>query len=633
MERKLTGFWRSLAYWIAFVFAIFQIYTAGFGALPDLRQRAIHVTLGLTLCLILYSFNKKTEETKLPLWDVLLIILVVIANVNIFLKYEKIYLFPGESTVLDRVLGVILFLIIIELCRRVLGWAVPALVGIALVYLFIIGPYVSGTWGLVPLSPKFVINSLYYSNTGMYGMLTGISATLVATFIVFGALLLYAAGGQTFIDLALILAGRFRGGPAKVAVVGSAMFATVSGSPIANVLTTGNFTIPLMKRGGYPANFAGAVEAVASTGGSITPPIMGASAFIMAEILGVPYAKICVYAMIPALLFYTCVIFGVHAEAMRLKLPRIPEEEIPSLKSILTWPKLGPFVIPIAVLLIMMTKGYSIIFAGFGAIIAVIVTYMFSDISPEGLKERFIRLGTIFNHGGKALVTLVPLMVCLSMLVNLLSLSGVLVKLSALVITIGASSFVGALITAALVPLLLGMAVPPAGAYVLAMAIVAPALIKLNVPTIPANMFLLYTSILAPITPPICAAVLVAAQIAKTPWFKVSVNAVKLGMVAFVIPFFFVINPALLTLGTPGEVIQVVISGLVGVVFLGSGFFGYLFDAANVLSRLLYVAGGFLLLFPTVNTDIIGIIICVIGLVINLVTARNKISVAALKSE
>ncbi len=324
--------WKVIFFWVCLAFAVFQLYTAGFGFLPDMRQRAVHITFGLLLSLLAYSIKRRTgkAETMVPLYDLFLIGIVLAANVSIFLVYELIFLPPGgQATTRDLVLGVLLSLVVLETTRRVLGWVIPIMVGAALLYVFV-GPYIPGIWGFRAIPIRDVIQSLYYSADGIYGSLTGISATLLGVFIVFGDLLLFSGAGKTFTDLALKMTGRFRGGPAKAAVVASAMFGTLSGSPIANAAMVGVYTIPLMKGLGYRPEFAGGVEATASTGGVITPPIMGVGAFIMSQLLGISYVQIMFYALIPCFLFYVCVFTGVHCEAVRSNLTRTPAVQIPS---------------------------------------------------------------------------------------------------------------------------------------------------------------------------------------------------------------------------------------------------------------------------------------------------------------
>jgi TRAP transporter 4TM/12TM fusion protein len=317
MYRALKGVGREIFYWESIAFSLFQLYTAGFGFLPDLKQRAVHIIFGVSLLFLSYDYKKRAEsQSRVPFVDIIFIIIVLLANINIFFVWEKIYLAPGFSAPKDLILGTLLSLVVLEATRRSTGWVIPLLTILAMAYNYA-GPYLPGSWSFPSFPTKHLLNSLYYSANGIYGEITSVSATVVAVFIIFGSLLLFTGGGETFITLALRLAGKYRGGPAKVAILASCLFGTISGSAVANVMVTGTYTIPLMKRLGYRSSFAGAVEATASTGGMITPPIMGVGAFIMADLIQIPYLKIIYYAIVPCLLYYACLFAGVHFEALR----------------------------------------------------------------------------------------------------------------------------------------------------------------------------------------------------------------------------------------------------------------------------------------------------------------------------
>ncbi|MCK5766919.1 MAG: TRAP transporter fused permease subunit, partial [Candidatus Atribacteria bacterium] len=331
----------NILFWGGMFFAVCQLVLPIFVSLIDLQLRAIHIIMGISLASLAFP-NKKssTKQDKISLWEIFVIAVIVIANVNTFLKAMQIYMIPGSASTFDLIIGSALILIILDVARRSVGWAIPAFVALLFVYV-LAGSVMPGMWRLGGLSWKFVVNSVYYSPLGIYGSVTGMSATFIGMFIIFGALISAAGGGKTFIDFALALTGRYSGGPAKTAVVSSALFGSISGSSVANVSVTGNYTIPLMKRLGYDRDFAAGVEAIASTGGGITPPIMSVTAFIMAEFLNIHYVNIIGYALIPCLLYYTGVFAGVHFETIRHGLAAVPENEIPSWKSILTFKRLA----------------------------------------------------------------------------------------------------------------------------------------------------------------------------------------------------------------------------------------------------------------------------------------------------
>jgi len=615
MPRPLKGVWREVFYWGTIAFSVFQLYTAGFGFLMDLKQRAVHIVFGLSLLLISHNFKKKEEAAgKVPLWDLLFIGIVLAGNINIFLVYEQIYLAPGFSTPLDLILGALLSLVVMEATRRSTGWVIPVLTMLAFAYNFA-GPFLPGSWRFTSFPLKHLLNSLYYSANGIYGTITGVSSTVVAVFIIFGSLLLFTGGGETFIALAMRLAGKYRGGPAKVAILASTLFGTISGSAVANVMVTGTYTIPLMKRLGYKPAFAGAVEATASTGGMITPPIMGIGAFIMAELIQVPYVKIIFYALVPCLLFYGCLFAGVHFEALRSGLSGMPEEEIPPWREVLAWKKIISFFLPIGVLIGLLVEGFDITGAGFYSCLAIVVLFFAFDFSFSRIKSKFRTLGEALSAGGKSLLEIVATLVCVNMLVSLLSATGVALKLTGVIADIGEINTILAFLMAAVIPILLGMGITPAAVYIIAASICSSALLQLGPDIIQTHMFLFYFSSLAPITPPVCLACFVAANLAQTSWVRVAFAAVRLGAVGFLVPFFFIINPALLLRATPVNILLAVITATVGIIFMAAGFFGYLNKDLNPFSRAMYMGGGVLLFHPVIRTDIIGLALIGLGFV------------------
>jgi TRAP transporter 4TM/12TM fusion protein len=318
-------------FWSGIVFSLTQlIVPMFFQNLLDIQVRALHVTLGVSIALLCFPFRQREgqEHERSFIWDVFLIAVIVLACFNVVVKALDIYMKPGGATSLDLLLGTALLIIVLEAARRTVGAAIPILVAMLFVYIYV-APYLGGLWKIRGLSFNFIMNSVYYSPLGLFGSVTGMSATFIAMFIIFGSLLSATGGGKTFIDLALALTGRFVGGPAKAAVISSALFGSISGSSVANVMVTGSYTIPLMKRLGYKPEFAGAVEAIASTGGGITPPIMSITAFMMAEFLNISYMNIIGYALLPCILFYTGVFSGVHFQTKRRGLSAVPEDEIP----------------------------------------------------------------------------------------------------------------------------------------------------------------------------------------------------------------------------------------------------------------------------------------------------------------
>jgi TRAP transporter 4TM/12TM fusion protein len=624
MHRSLKGAGKEIFYWGTIAFSLFQLYTAGFGFLPDLKQRAVHIIFGLSLLLISYDYKKRAvAESRVSVWDAIFIVIVLLANLNIFFVYEKIYLAPGFSASKDLILGASLSLIVLEATRRSTGWVIPLLTVLAMVYNYA-GPYLPGSWSFPSFPTKHLLNSLYYSASGIYGEITSVSATVVAVFIIFGSLLLFTGGGETFIALALRLAGKYRGGPAKVAILASCLFGTISGSAVANVMVTGTYTIPLMKRLGYRPSFAGAVEATASTGGMITPPIMGVGAFIMAELIQIPYLKIIFYAIVPCLLYYGCLFAGVHFEALRFGLSGIPQKEIPSWREVLALKKIVPFFLPILVLLGLLVEGFDITGAGFYSSMAVVVLFFAVDFSPANLKRKMGTLGQALSNGGKALVEIVATLVCVNMLVSLLSATGVALKFSGVIAITGELNPILAFLMAAVIPILLGMGITPAAVYIIAASICASALIRMGPDILQTHMFLFYYSCLAPITPPVCLACYVAANLAEAPWGRVAFTAVRLGAVGFLVPFFFITNPALLLRAPFGDILHACLTAIIGVIFMAAGFFGFFTGPLNSPVRILYIVGGMLLFHPGLLTDSMGITMIGLGFLYPVLSGRIR---------
>ena len=490
------------------------------------------------------------------------------------------------------------------------------------VYVFL-GPFMPGIWIHPGFPLEHVVETLYYSSSGIYGSLTGTSATFIAMFILFGAVLEATGGGQTFMELALFLAGRFKGGPAKVGIFASAMFGMISGSAVANVSVTGAYTIPLMRKLGYDPDFAAGVEAMSSTGGGITPPVMGISAFIMAEFLGMSYLNIIGYAVIPCVLFYTGIIAGVHFEALKLGLQPVPKAEIPSARSVFTWGKIVPLFLPIAILLGLLFSGFTLVSSGFYASVGAALLYLFADLSPARVRQRAQAVAEAIADGGVAVAKIVPILVCVGMFTSLLGMTGVAPKVSGVIVEMGGENLIGSLLVAAVVPLILGAPLPVTATYILSAALIAPALVKIKIDVVAAHMFLLYWATLASVTPPTCTGCVIAANISGGNWLRSSFVGMKLGIVAFLVPFFFVVNPALIGRGAPWDVAVCAVTGLAGAILMAGGFFGFMRSRLNPAFRVLYFAAGVLLLAPSGTLSLAGAGTAALGLLVESLTMRR----------
>ena len=606
-----------MIFWAGLVLALFQLFVPVLTDLFDMQLRALHVILATVTILLAVPLFRGT----LRFLDFVLMAVVVAANLLVFFNWQDIITYPGNADRWELVLGFVLVLILVDAARRAAGWAIPIMVMLMFVYVFA-GAYMPGMWAHPGFPLEHVVGTLYYSTSGIYSSLTGTSATFIAMFILFGALLEVTGGGKTFMDFALWAAGRMKGGPAQVCVAASAGFGMISGSAVANVSVTGNYTIPLMRRLGYHPNFAGGVESMSSVGGSLSPPIMGIASFIMADLLAVPYIEVMKYAIIPCVLFYTGIVAGIHFEAQRIGLAPLPKQDIPRLRDICTWANTAPLVIPVVVLMGLLFADYTLLSAGFYACLAAIGLHVFS--ARIGIGERARATVKALSDGGLAIAQIAPLLIAVAMFTALLGLTGVAAKVSAVILEMGGEYLLVSLLIAAIIPLVLGAPLPVAATYILSAALIAPALIRLKLDPAAVHMFLLYWATLASVTPPTCTACVVAANIAGGDWFKTSLVGMRLGIVAFLVPFFFVLNPALIWRGATSDIVLHGVAGLAGAVLLAGGFFGYVLSPLNWFLRLLYLAAGGLLLAPYKNLLLVGVGLAAAALVIELLSKRKR---------
>lgn len=618
-----------ILFWGGLLLALVQLILPIFFELIDIQLRAIHVTLGVSLALLHFPFRKPKEEQetsgKLNWVDALMILIVLAANLNALVKALDIYANPGGASTLDLILGGALTIVILDSARRSVGWAIPVMVVLLLGYIFT-GSYFPGMWRLRGIDLNYVINSIYYSPLGIYGSVTGMSATFIAMFIIFGSLLSATGGGKTFIDLAFALTGRYSGGPAKAAVISSALFGSISGSSVANVMVTGSYTIPMMKKLGYTPEFAGAVEAIASSGGGVTPPIMSITAFMMAEFLNISYLRIIGYALLPCFLYYLGVFFGVHFQTKRYGLGSVPKEEIPKWKDILTFNRLAGLLIPTVILLFMIGLGQPLIKAGFYAAVSALAVFLIHGIVSRSLKESLHLVVKALAEGGLDVARIVPILVSVGILVNLIGITGLAPKISGLILEVGGKNFLISLLIATIVPFLLGTSLPVVPTYVLSISILAPPLLKLGVDEVAAHLFFIYWAILGGVTPPTCTAAVAAAGIAKANWIKTGFNAVKLGAVAFILPYFFMLNPSLVGRTDAVSILTHGITAAIGAVGIAYALFGMPKTRIAYVFRVLLFLGSILLLFPGHLESGIGIALAIVSLIGDRLILRKQVN-------
>jgi TRAP transporter 4TM/12TM fusion protein len=634
--RQFKGMWRILVGLIAVGYVLFHLYTGYAGPFPNLRQRAVHVGFALILTfLILPPFARKREkrwENIFLVFDLGAAALAVWCCLYIIIKYHWIMEHPAESIPFQLFLGVVAILLALETSRRSIGLLFPILTLFFLLYASL-GPYIPDIpllgealahWGHRGFSIPYIIQIMFLSDQGLWGFVTGISATIVAMFIIFGAFILFTGGGETFIDLAVWSTGRFYGGAAKVAVVASGFFGMISGSAVANVATTGTFTIPMMKRLKYGSEFAGAVEATASSGGQITPPIMGAGAFIMAEILEVSYLKVALCAAIPAYLYYLGCFSAIHFESVKRNLGRVSPADIKPLRAIMKPSRSVPLFVPIFILLGFLLQGYTPETSAFWAIAAAVLLFIFSTFRAEEIGMRWKRLLKGMEDAGRSMIKVVPLLVCANIIISLINITGIGVKLSEFILAVAGQNEFLALILAALVTLILGMGVPTTAAYLLAAAVIAPSLKMMGFEAIAVHMFIFYYAILSAITPPVCAAVYVGAGIAQANWVKTAWIAMRLALVEYMIPFIFIYNTSLLLLGPTETIILSFITATIGVSMIGCATMGYLAGPLNLFMRLAILIGSTMCITPGLRSDLAGLGILALVYAYQRIQARKR---------
>jgi TRAP transporter 4TM/12TM fusion protein len=564
---------------ISLLLSLFILYTSAFGVFDALIQRSIF--LALVVCLGVLQYPAGAGARWRPLGatvDLAIAIVALAACGYVAWHADEIMTSLPTAGTREITLTVALVLVVLEMSRRAIGLVFPALVTVGLGYA-LLGQYIPGPMGHRGFDIGFVVETLFLGDIGIWGALVGVAATVIASFTLFGSFLLHTGGGQSFMDLALRFSGRSTGGAAKIATVASGIFGMVSGSSVANVATTGNFTIPLMKRLGYPPALAGAVEAVASTGGQLAPPIMGAAAFIMAEIIGVEYIRIAAAAVLPALLFYLGVFATVHVIAREQALGRVPDGEIPDWRTVLRWRRLLPIGAAFGGLAFGILHGNSIqtaVFFGIASNIAALLVTKIGQPEPSGAALGR-QLTQALDDGGKGMVVVGILLAGAQILVSMINLTGVGVTLSSMIVGQGAVPVLLIGLVVALVCMIMGMGIPTTAAYVLVAATLAPALVKIGVAPLTAHMFVFYFATLSVITPPVCVAVFVAAGIAQAPWLSVARRAVTLGAVTYVIPFLFLLYPGMLEPRTPGQFVEAAVSGIIFVLA-----FAHLFGGARV---------------------------------------------------
>ncbi|HSB73831.1 MAG TPA: TRAP transporter fused permease subunit [Candidatus Methylomirabilis sp.] len=594
----------TIAFLCSLGLALFALLLPVYAFVPNLIERALHI--GLAIPLIFLTSRKAAGRAALLL-DVGLTALglflcgYLIVNFQAVLDQYGVVTGSGQT-----ILGLLMVLVVLEAARRMIRPVLPTITLLFLLYA-LYGHHIPGYFGHVKYDLAQIVGLLYLTTGGIWGQLTGISANIIAIFVFMGAFVGATGGGAGFRLLSIRTAGRLRGGPAKVATVASAMFGTISGSASANVVTTGAFTIPMMKKLGFRPPFAAAVEAVASTGGQIMPPIMGAGAFIMAELIQTPYLKIAVAAFFPAVLYYFTCWVGIHFFAMRDGLRGLDAAELPSWRE--TWRASAFFILPFGVLLTFLVLAYTPQYAAFWATLSTLpLALLTTDLRFD--RTALHKLTGAIRDGGPQVAMIASICACAQMIIAILSHTGLGVKISTSILQMSRGSLFLTLLLTMITCIILGMEVPTTAAYIMAVIVAAPALIQLGVHPLAAHLFVFYFAILSAITPPVCGAVYIAAGMAGADWMETARYSLRLSYAAFLLPFVFVYDYSILLVvqGGPLAILAAIVRTTAAMVALSAGFIGQLRGPLTWAGRLALIVVGILWIVPHWAWDLLALI-------------------------
>ncbi|WP_442862471.1 TRAP transporter permease [Bacillus sp. USDA818B3_A] len=602
--RKLTG----ILAWIAFAgllaFSLFQVYTGIFGVLTAQLQRTIHLGFALALIFLLFPARRKNrgKELKVAWYDLLLAGLSLVVGAYWPLMIDELVLRTGNITSLDFTIGLAAILLVLEATRRTVGLPITIIAIVFMIYA-LFGPYMPGFLAHRGLDLERLVQTMFFTTEGILGTPLAVSSTFIFLFLLFGSFLIKTGVGEYFNDLSIAIAGRSVGGPAKVAVFSSALQGTISGSSVANVVTSGAFTIPMMKNLGYKKEFAGAVEASSSTGGQLMPPIMGAAAFLMVEFIGggISYWDIAKAAAIPAILYFTGIWIMTHFEAKRIGLRGLTKEEMPSRKEV--FGKLY-LLLPILGIILLLMSGMSVTRA---ALWSIVITVIVSAIRKE-TRIGFKGVIDALVDGARSALGVAAATAAAGIIVGVVTKTGLGLKMANGLLDLSGGALLPTLLLTMLASLILGMGSPTTANYVITSTIAAPAIILLGVPDLSAHLFVFYFGIVADITPPVALAAFAAAAVSGGEPFKTGVESSKLAISAFIIPYMFVFSPELLMIDTTWTyLIWVVLTAFIGMLLVSAGVIGYWMRKMYWFERIAAFISGLCLIYPEKISDIIGL--------------------------
>ncbi len=601
--RKVAGGSEVIAKVIAVSMSLLTLYILGLTTLPSMKQKAIHLGFALCLTFLLYPASKKGYASNPGILDYILAMFGMGVNIYLLLQYDAISIRGGIPTQMDLIMGACCILLVLEAARRAVGIELTILAIVFLVYAYM-GPYLPASLMHRGYSIQRLIEHMFISAEGVYGIPLGVSSTYIILFILFGSFLAETGMSRFFTDLAMALAGGSPGGPAKVSVLASGLLGMINGSAAANVVTTGTFTIPLMKSVGYQSYFAGAVEAAASTGGQILPPVMGAVAFIMAEFLGIPYIKVATVALVPGALYFFSVWMMVHLEAHKQGLKGIPREELPKVWVVLK--DGGHLLIPVALLIYLLVAQYTPIYAAFQGIIAAIVVSMIRKSTRLNLSKAVKAL----ENGARNTLTVAIACATVGLVVGVFSLTGLGLRLADVIVMLSHDNLILTLVLSMAACIILGMGMPTTAAYIVTATVAVPALDAFGVSPVAGHLFALYFAALSAVTPPVALAAYAGAGLAGANPSKVGWTAVRLALAGFIIPYMFVFSPSLMLMHPSVTwTILAIVTASIGIVSLACSLEGFVFGRVGMVGRAFLFAAALFLIKPGVYTDLMGIII------------------------
>lgn len=606
-------------YLISIGIALYHFITSFIGYPATHLHRSLHVALMLFMAFMIYPARAKSSRSKISWIDVGFAVLSLAIAAYIWIDYEGFITRMGMPNTMDVIMGTALILLVLEASRRISGWPLVILSGLFLAY-GLFGQNMPSIFMHRGYTWSKLVNHIFINTEGIYGTSVSVAASYIFLFILFGSVMNKSGMGQFFNDIALALAGHTKGGPAKVAVIASGFLGSINGSAVANVVTTGAFTIPLMKKTGYSSEFSGSVEASASVGGQLLPPVMGAAAFIMAEMLGMRYSIIVVSAAIPALLYYLGILVQVQLRASKNNLTGVPKSELPKVGDVMR--TRGHLILPILFLLYMLLfSKTTVIFSAFCTILVTIGVSLIKKETRMSIKDIF----DAFDEATRSVVSVAIACAVVGIVIGVVSLTGFGLNMANAIIQLGSSNLLATLVLTMVTCMILGMGLPSIPAYLITATMAAPALVQLGIPALAAHMFVFYFAMFANLTPPVALASFAAAGISGGDPMKTGFQSVKLALAGFIVPYMFVYNNALLLIETtPLIAIRVTITAIIGVFMIGVATEGYLLRKLNPALRILVFAGSLMLITENVVQDFIGLGILVLLVLIQKFSAVKQ---------